>query len=365
MSRRVDDNSFDTRRADELMRIAVGLTEGSFPHPNPRVGALVLSPSGTVLASAAHQRPGEPHAEVAALAEAGDEAAGGTLVSTLEPCSHHGRTPPCVDAIIEARIATVFVGAEDPDHRVSGQGIDALRRAGIHVIEGVAVDDVYAADPGYFHHRKTGLPRVTLKYATTLDGQAAAADRTSQWITGPEAREDAHRLRAENDAVAIGAGTLRSDDPRLDVRLDGHAGFQPRPIIIGGSKALPEAARVYARDPLLFLPDAGRAPEAVSDVIVAPGIDGVDLNTVLKHLGAMGIIDVLVEGGPSLSGSLLRDGLVDRLVVYIGAKLGRGTGIPAVGGVFSTIDAAMEVDITSVTPLGPDLRIDAAPRTDS
>ena len=361
MSRRVDDNRSETRRAEELMRRAVGLTDDTYPHPNPRVGAIVLSLSGTMLASAAHQRPGEPHAEVAALAEAGDEAAGGTLVSTLEPCSHYGRTPPCVDAIIEARIATVFVGAEDPDHRVSGMGIAALRRAGIRVIEGVAVADVYAADPGYFHHRKTGLPRVTLKYATTLDGQAAAADRTSQWITGPEARENAHGLRAKSDAVVIGAGTLRSDDPRLDVRLDGYAGHQPRPIIIGGSRALPEAARVYESDPLLFLPDAGRAPDAVSDVIVAPGIDGVDLNTVLKHLGAMGIIDALVEGGPSLSGSLLRGGLVDRLVVYVGAKLGRGIGMPAVGGVFETIDAALDVQITAITTLGPDVRIDATP----
>ena len=362
MSRRVDDNSFETRRAEELMRIAVGLTEGTFPHPNPRVGALVLSSSGTLLASAAHSRPGEAHAEVAALAEASEDAAGGTLVSTLEPCTHHGRTPPCVDAIIEAGIATVFVGAEDPDHRVSGQGIDALRRAGIHVIEGVALDDVYAADPGYFHHRKTGLPRVTLKYATTLDGQAAAADRTSQWITGPEARDDAHRLRANSDAVVIGAGTLRTDDPRLDVRLDRYTGRQPRPVIVGGSRSLPEVARVYERDPLLFLPDAGRAPDAVSEVIVAPGIDGVDLNTVLKHLGAMSIIDVLVEGGPALSGSRRRGGLVDRLVVYVGAKLGRGTGVPAVRGAFSTIDAALEVDITAVTQLGPDLRIEATPK---
>ena len=120
---------------------------------------------------------------------------------------------------------------------------------------------------------------------------------------------------------------------------------------------------MYARDPLLFLPDAGRAPDAVSDVIVAPGIDGVDLNTVFKHLGAMSVIDVLVEGGPGLAGSLLRGGLVDRLVVYVGAKLGRGTGIPAVGGAFSTIDAALDVDITSVTPLGPDLRIDATPKS--
>ncbi len=359
MSRRVDDNSFDTRRAEELMRIAVGLTEGTAPHPNPRVGALVLSDSGRLLASHAHVAPGQPHAEVAALAGAGDEAAGGTLITTLEPCVHHGRTPPCTEAIIAAGVGRVVVGAEDPDERVSGQGIVALRRAGIDVVVGVERDLVHAVDPGYFHHRKTGMPRVTLKVASTLDGQAAATDRTSQWITSEEAREDAHRLRARADAVVIGAGTLRSDDPRLDVRIDGYTGRQPRPVIVGGATPLPEAAAIYDRDPILFVPAEG--PAAVPEVIVAPGTDGVDLHTMIKHLGAMGIIDVLVEGGPTLAGSMLRGGLVDELICYVGAKLGAGTGLPVVGGVFPTIEAARSIEITAVTRLGPDLRIDAVP----
>lgn len=362
MSRRVDDNSFETRRAEELMRIAVGLTDGTFPHPNPRVGAIVLSDSGTMLAGRAHVAPGESHAEVAALAEAGEPAAGGVLITTLEPCVHYGRTRPCVEAIIDANIATVFVGAEDPDERVSGKGIAALRKAGIDVVVGVERDVVHGADPGYFHHRKTGMPRVTLKMASTLDGQAAAADRTSQWITGELARSDAHRLRADSDAVIIGAGTLRADDPRLDVRIDGYTGRQPRLVIVGGAKPLPATASIYGRDPVLFLPTATVAPEGVSDVIVAPGLDGVDLHTMLKHLGAMGIVDVLVEGGPTLAGTMLRDGLVDALVVYLGAKLGAGIGLPTVAGAFRTIDAAHDVEITDVTHLGPDLRIDAAPK---
>jgi diaminohydroxyphosphoribosylaminopyrimidine deaminase/5-amino-6-(5-phosphoribosylamino)uracil reductase len=361
MSRRVDDNSFETRRAEELMRIAVGLTDGTSPHPNPRVGAIVLSDSGTMLASHAHVAPGQPHAEVAALAEAGSAASGGTLITTLEPCVHHGRTPPCTDAIIGAGIATVFVGAEDPDERVSGEGISALRRAGIDVVVGVERDTVHASDAGYFHHRRTGMPRVTLKMASTLDGQAAAADHTSQWITGQEAREDAHRLRALTDAVVVGAGTLRDDDPSLDVRLDGYAGPQPRPVIVAGRRPLPDHAAVYERDPILFTPTPVDAPEGITEIVITPGAGGVDLGSMLKQLGAMGIIDVLVEGGPALAGSLLRDGLVDELVVYLGAKLGAGVGLPAIGGVFPTMDSARTIDIGAVNRLGPDLRIDATP----
>jgi diaminohydroxyphosphoribosylaminopyrimidine deaminase / 5-amino-6-(5-phosphoribosylamino)uracil reductase len=362
MSRRVDDNSFDTRRADELMRLAVGLTDGTAPHPNPRVGAIVLSDSGTMLSGRAHLAAGEPHAEVAALAEAGEAARGGTLVTTLEPCVHYGRTPPCVDAIVAAGIARVFVGAEDPDERVSGQGIGALRKAGIDVVVGVERDAVRLADPGYFHHRETGMPRVTLKVAATLDGQAAAADHSSRWITGPEAREDAHRLRARSDAVVIGAGTLRDDDPRLDVRVEGYTGRQPRPVIVAGARDLPTTAAVYDRDPIVFLPSDHAPIAGVSDVVVVPGAQQVDLNTMLKHLGSMGLIDVLVEGGPTLAGSMLREGLVDRLIVYLGAKIAGGIGLPVVGGVFSTVGAARGAEIDAVARLGPDLRIDATIR---
>lgn len=359
MSRRVDDNSFDARRAEWLMQVAVGLTDGTYPHPNPRVGALVLNPAGDLRGSHAHVGPGLPHAEVVALAEAGSEAAGGTLITTLEPCTHHGRTPPCVDAILAAGIATVYVGSVDPDQRVAGGGIEALRDAGLEVIDGIAIDEVHASDPGYFHHRRTGMPRVTLKYAATLDGQAAAADRSSRWITGPEARADAHRLRARSDAVVIGAGTLRADDPRLDVRIDGYDGPQPRPVVVGGARPLPRDAAVYGRDPILFLGDGSETPPGIGDVIVAPGHGGVDLNTMLKHLGAMGFIDVLVEGGPALAGSMLRDGLVDELVVYLGAKVARGVGVPVVAGVFPSMDAAVDVELTSVERLGPDVRITA------
>ncbi|GMQ85957.1 MAG: bifunctional diaminohydroxyphosphoribosylaminopyrimidine deaminase/5-amino-6-(5-phosphoribosylamino)uracil reductase RibD [Acidimicrobiia bacterium] len=362
MSRRVDDNRSETRRAEELMRRAVGLTDDTYPHPNPRVGAIVLSANGTVVAERAHAGPGQHHAELMALTDAGERAAGGTLVVTLEPCSHHGRTPPCVDAIVRANVATVIIGVEDPDLRVSGSGMSQLREAGITVIEGVLPDVVRGADAGYFHHRITGFPRLTLKMATTIDGQAAAADRTSQWITGDEARLDAHRLRARSDAIVIGAGTLRTDNPRLDVRIDSYTGPQPRPVIVGGGRPLPAAAAVYGRNPLLFSPDGAEPPEGIRDVIVVPGPDGVDLETMMKHLGTMGFVEVLVEGGPSLAGSLVRQRLVDEFVVYVGAKLGGGVGVPAIGGVFETIDAAIDVQINAITPIGSDIRIDATPQ---
>ena len=170
------------------MRRAVALAAGSQPHPNPRVGALVLTPAGAEIGAAFHRSPGTSHAEVLALAQAGEAAFGATVVTTLEPCAHHGRTPPCTDALIAAGIAKVVVGAMDPDRHVAGRGVARLIDAGIEVVTGVAESDVIALDPGYFFHRRSGMPRIRLKLAATLDGQIAGRDGTSQWITSPEAR---------------------------------------------------------------------------------------------------------------------------------------------------------------------------------
>jgi len=360
MSRRVENNSFPAHRADELMRRAIGLTRDTHPHPNPRVGAIVLSPEGEIIAERAHQRAGEAHAEAAALAEAGPAAHGATLVCTLEPCSHHGRTPPCVDAIIESGIATVIIGALDPDSRVAGRGIAALRAAGIAVVTDVATPAVLANDPGYFHQRTTGRPLVTLKSALTLDGQAAAADGSARWITGPAAREDGHRLRSESDAILVGAGTVISDDPRLDVRLEGYQGPHPRPVIVTGRRPLPPSAHLLERDPLVVT-DGSRSPTppAGIDHLDLPGPDGVDLDALMGHLGSLGILTVLIEGGPRLAGSALRAGLVNRLVLYYGPKLGVGTGTPGIAGTFRTISEARPVTIESVAVLGDDLKIEA------
>jgi diaminohydroxyphosphoribosylaminopyrimidine deaminase/5-amino-6-(5-phosphoribosylamino)uracil reductase len=343
LMRRAVDNPLDGAAVDELMRRAVEATTTTHPHPNPRVGAIVISPEGSVRGVGAHVRPGLPHAERLAL-EGLPDTSGDTMIVTLEPCSHHGRTPPCTDAIIDAGITRVYVGALDPDSRMSGNGIAALRQAGIDVIETGLTEMVEANDPGYYHHRRTGRPLVTLKMALTLDGQVAAADGTSQWITSPEARQDAHRLRAGHDAVLVGAGTVRADDPELTVRLDGWNGPQPLPVVLKGSKALPADARVLTRDPKIMEPDDdGNVPIALA----------------MEELGNDGITSVLVEGGARVARSFVEAGLVDELVVYVGARLAGGVGLPALAGRFATLSEARPLNFTGVEFLGPDLKITA------
>jgi diaminohydroxyphosphoribosylaminopyrimidine deaminase/5-amino-6-(5-phosphoribosylamino)uracil reductase len=338
-----DKRQMEQAAMDEALRLAAGHRT----HPNPRVGSVVLDASGEIVGRGAHEGPGLPHAEAVALAEAGDSARGGTIVVTLEPCDHHGRTPPCTEAILDAGITRVVAAITDPDPQVSGRGLAHLREAGLEVEAGSHADAAEALDPGYFVHRRLGRPRVTLKWASTLDGQVAAADGTSQWITSPEASRDAHLLRSEADAVMVGAGTVIADDPRLTVRLDGYDGPQPRPVIVAGTRPLDPARALFGRDPIVYTPDD------------LPGPDGVDLGAALADLGKRDVVDLLVEGGPTLAGALLRDGLADRLVVYLAGSVAGGVGRPALGGLFETIGDQVPVAITDVRRLGPDLRVEA------
>lgn len=337
------------------MRRALELASQFRPHPNPRVGAIVLDSAGHVVGEGAHAGPGTPHAEISALAEAGEAARGGTVVVTLEPCTHHGRTPPCTDALIGAGVRAVVFGAIDPDARVSGRGAGILQTAGIDVIGGLFSAEVEAGDPGYFHHRRTGLPFVTLKVAVTLDGQTAAADGTSQWITGPEAREDVHRLRAAADALLIGAGTLLSDDPALDVRLEGYNGPQPRPVVIAGRRPLPSKARILERNPLVIATTKTGWPD---EVVVSSGPDGLpDLSMALAAIGHRGLLDVVVEGGASLAGALWASGLVNRGVFYLAGRIAGGQGLGVFEKVWATLEDSRSVEITDIARLGSDLRV--------
>jgi diaminohydroxyphosphoribosylaminopyrimidine deaminase / 5-amino-6-(5-phosphoribosylamino)uracil reductase len=296
--------------------------------PNPWVGC-VIEPGDH---RGATSPPGGPHAEVHALRAAGDAARGATLFTTLEPCSHFGRTAPCTEAIIEAGVARVVVGVEDPDPLVAGQGIERLRAAGIEVTVGVCADEVREQLAPYLKHRETGRPLVVLKLAATLDGGTAAPDGSSRWITGEAARTDAHVLRAESDAVLVGAGTVRVDDPELTVRhVDGN---DPLRVVLG---KVPDGARVH---PALEL-------------------EG-NLDDVLSELGRRGVLQLLVEGGASVAHAFHNARLVDRYVLYLAPALFGGDdarGLFAGPGAV-TIGDVWRGRIRSVRMVGDDLRVD-------
>ncbi|MCP3938278.1 MAG: bifunctional diaminohydroxyphosphoribosylaminopyrimidine deaminase/5-amino-6-(5-phosphoribosylamino)uracil reductase RibD [Actinomycetia bacterium] len=303
--------------------------------PNPWVGCVIVTDDGTTFEGATEPPPG-PHAEVIALRAAAGSAIGATLYTTLEPCSHHGRTGPCAQAVIDAGVARVVVAVGDPDPKVSGGGVAALRSAGIEVEVGVGADVVADQLGPYIHHRRTGRPFVTLKMATSLDGRTAAPDKSSQWITGPEARTDVHRLRARCDGVLVGAGTIRDDDPSLDVRHV--AGVDPRRIVLGTA---PISAKVH------------------------PCIEvGGPLGDVLDELGDAGIVDLLVEGGASVARSFHEAGLVDCYVVYMAPVLfGGDDGRPLFAGPgAATIDDVWRGRLVDVARLGGDVRLTVEPR---
>ncbi len=308
--------------------------------PNPWVGAVVVAPDGRSWEGST-RRPGQAHAERHALGRAGAGARDATLYVTLEPCSHHGRTRPCVEAVVDAGIRRVVVGVLDPDERVAGRGVEQLRAAGIEVVVGPGADDVEDQLAPYLHHRRTGRPWVVLKLAATLDGRTAAADGTSQWITGDEARADAHRLRAESDAILVGAGTVRADDPRLTVRG------------VVASDGLPP------REPLRVV--LGRAPEGAA-VHPCLQLEG-DPASVLDTLGAEDVVQLMIEGGAGVAGAFHRAGLVDRYVFYLSPSLmGGEDGLPVLSGPGAgSIGDLRRLQLDRTVKLGDDLRLDLSP----
>jgi diaminohydroxyphosphoribosylaminopyrimidine deaminase/5-amino-6-(5-phosphoribosylamino)uracil reductase len=337
-------------RAIELAR------EWPYTHPNPRVGAVIIDSANEVIGEGWHRGPGTDHAEVVALKEAGEAARGATVYVTLEPCSSHGRTPPCVDALTAAEVSTVVVGAIDPDPKVAGRGVRHLEAAGIEVITGVAERQARELDPAYFHHRVTGMPMVTIKWAMTLDGSVAADDGTSQWITGERARRDAHELRSKVDGVVVGAGTMRTDDPRLDVRIDGFAGVQPRPVIVAGRAELPEGATVWERDPVVVATSDRSVPSG--QVLVVDEVEGhPDPKETARGLANLGMLHLLLEGGPTVAAAWWQAGVITNGVVYIGSKVGGGTGRSPLAGLFATIEGASTVEFETVRSVGDDVVI--------
>lgn len=344
------------------MRRAVGLAargQGG-TSPNPVVGCVVLDSSGDVAGEGFHEYAGGPHAEVAALREAGERARGGTAYVTLEPCDHTGRTGPCTGALLDAGVARVVVAVTDPNPVAAG-GLDTLRRHGVEVDTGVLAEEAERVNAAWLTFIRRGRPYVTWKFAATLDGRSAAADGTSQWITSPEARADAHRLRAESDAVLAGVGTVLADDPRLTARAAAPRRARPVLRVVADSAArTPASARVLdgeAPSLVAVADDAAVPPHLAGAVRLPRAGGGIDLHALMAELRGRQIVSVLLEGGPTLAGSFLREGLVDRVVGFLApALLGAGAAALGPAGV-PTIGDIHRLEFEEVTPVGPDLRV--------
>jgi diaminohydroxyphosphoribosylaminopyrimidine deaminase/5-amino-6-(5-phosphoribosylamino)uracil reductase len=312
------------RRALQLAELGRGRTS-----PNPLVGAVVLDAAGALVGEGYHERAGEPHAEVGALAQAGDRARGGTLVVTLEPCCHHGRTPPCSEAVIAAGIARVVLALRDPNPRVDGGGIKRLRAAGIEVIEGVLTAEARILNTPFLHRLATGRPLGILKWAMSLDGRTALPNGASQWISGPAARAWVHRLRAQCDAVIVGGGTVRHDDPLLTSR--GRRSPEPLRVVLSRSLDLPAEARLWHTGvaPTLVAHD-NNAPSQAMVRLDGAGVERLAMTdctprALLEELARRGCNKVLWECGPELAAAALRQGCVQELAAVIAPKLLGGT----------------------------------------
>lgn len=319
------------------MTRALGLAANGPRGANPQVGAVILSPAGDVLAEGWHHGAGTPHAEVDALSKLAPGAAqGATAVVTLEPCNHTGRTGPCAVALIEAGVARVVYALDDPG-AVSGGGAERLRDAGVSIDSGEQADAARALIEGWLTAQRLGRPEITVKWAQSLDGRAAAADGTSQWITGPEARADVHRRRAAADAIAVGTGTVLADDPALTAR-DGDALYehQPIPVVIGSRETPADAAlHRHPRSPLFY------------------GMH--DLHAVVADLHTRGVQSLFVEGGPTLASAFIAAGLADRVLAYVAPVLLGGDRLALTDIGVPTIGAARRLTVEEWAPLGPDL----------
>jgi diaminohydroxyphosphoribosylaminopyrimidine deaminase / 5-amino-6-(5-phosphoribosylamino)uracil reductase len=351
-------------QACRLAASAIGVSD-----PNPRVGCVLVGARGDVLASGHTQRVGREHAEVMALREAGAAASGAIVYVTLEPCSHHGRTPPCCDALIEAGVAKVVVAIEDPNPQVAGRGIARLRAAGIEVVGGEWGAASRELNIGFFSRMLRGKPWVRMKVAASLDGRTALPDGTSQWITGEAARADGHAWRKRAGAVLTGIGTVRDDDPRLDVRALATE-IQPLRVVVDSRLEISASARMLQPPgrALVYTTsnDAARVAALVSDhVEVAPlaaDANGkTDLAAMLADLARRGVNELHVEAGEKLNASLLRAGLVDEVLLYVAPRLlGDGRGIAALGAL-GNLAESFDFEFVDVERVGADLRLRLRP----
>lgn len=337
--------------------------------PNPMVGAVVVS-DGRPVGEGWHEGPGTPHAEAVALGEAGERARGATLYTSLEPCDHHGRTPPCTEAILAAGISRVVSASRDPNPIVDGRGFARLETAGVEVRYGIMAEDAARQNEAYVKHVRTGRPFVTWKMAASLDGKVAARDGSSRWITGTAARADVHRLRAWADAIVVGAGTALTDDPSLTVREPGYGGRPPLRVLVDARGRVPASGDLFDGEAPTLVATTELAPRerrqewraAGAEVTVhEPEGDYVPLDALFTDLGKRDVQGVLLEGGPTLAWSALEEGIVDKVVVYLAPMLIGGDDAPTVlgGRGFAPISGALPLRIRSFDLVGSDLRVEA------
>jgi diaminohydroxyphosphoribosylaminopyrimidine deaminase/5-amino-6-(5-phosphoribosylamino)uracil reductase len=344
-------------------------------HPNPRVGC-VLVKNGAIIGEGYHQKAGEAHAEVLALQEAGPEAKGATAYVTLEPCSHHGKTPPCADALVAAEVSRVIVAARDPNPLVGGKGLDRLSQAGIQVQSGLMDAEAIDLNPG-FHKRMTqGLPWVRIKMAMSLDGRTAMASGESQWITGEEARRDVQFLRARSEAILTGIGTVKADNPALNVRLSSddldiqQEVIQPLRVIVDSRLDTPSNSKLLGLPgkTLVFYSQQDTERESVLKVAGAEPVhcqgadERVDLEAMLRELANREVNEIHVEAGEQLCGTLLEAGLVDEIIIYMAGHIigSSGKGLFNLESV-SSMSERKAVKIQDIRSVGADWRIQAMP----
>lgn len=361
------------KNAEKLMERALSLAINGriTAPPNPWVGCVIVNEHG-IVGEGFHKAAGEPHAEINALRQAKGKTKGATVYVTLEPCSHFGRTPPCSKALIDAEVSHIIIGIQDPDPKVQGKGMEMLRAAGIHVTHGILADKISLALAPYLHHRRTGLSYCLAKGAVSIDGRIAAADGTSQWITSSEARLDSHYLRAESQAILVGAGTACVDRPRLTIRDIPIVNSTPPLRVVLDAKG-----RLSPPNPLL---DISLAPTVImttescpdevqqmwkkhgAEVAIVPKSSthvGVDLHAALKILGDRGILQVLVEGGGTLLGAFFEAKLIQRLVLYVGPRILGDAGTPLFHNkAITTLSEAPELQFLESKVCGNSVRMD-------
>lgn len=356
-------------RAIELAEMGRGMTS-----PNPMVGAVIVS-EGRAIGEGYHRRAGGPHAEIEALDSATGDVHGSTMYVSLEPCVHQGRTPPCVDRIIDAGIKRVVVAMEDPNPLVCGKGLRTLQENGVETVVGVGSDRARRMNEAYVKWVATGLPFVTVKMAMSMDGKSATRSGDSRWISSEESRREVHVLRSQSDAVMVGVGTVLDDDPRLTVRMGLKDAKNPLRVVVDSSARTPVDSRVAdtSEAATIIAVTSNAVPERLEryrereiEVLEAGCAERVDLEALLQELARRGVSALMVEGGPQLVASLLEEGLVDKIVVYVAPVIIGGREAPGIvgGRGADTVDGSMKVEVDHFERIGTDLKIIAYPKAD-